>query len=250
MAQELDVKSAFVLHSRPFKENQVIVELLVEGEGRISAVASKGSKKNASRSALLQPFRALTVQVKSGKGLHSLKSVEQNSSQPSFNLQSKALFCGFYLNEIICRLCSSDAFYDELYPLYIYVLTHLDNAKTVEQEQEYHQYIEIVLRQFEARLLILMGYGISFEHNIELDQSIEPSLYYELFNDVGFVLTNIAQRGFLGSDLLGIDEMLKQDIDLAHINPLHLRQSKLILRNCLNRHLGNKPLKSRELFRK
>lgn len=248
--QELENRKAFVLHSRPFKENQVILELLMEDEGRISVVASKGSKKNSSRSALLQPFRALSVKIKKGKGLHSLKAVEQDPDMTSFTLSGNALFCGFYLNEVICRLCSSDAFYDELYPLYLYALTHLDNAKNLDEKSLFNQYIQVVLRQFEARLLVMLGYGISFDHNIELDQPIEPSLYYELLDDLGFVLTNIAQRGYYGADLLGIDKMLKQDVDLNQLQPQYLKQSKLILRTCLHRHLGNKPLKSRELFRK
>ena len=75
--QELENKSAFVLHSRPFKENQLILELLVQGEGRISVVASKGSKKNSSRSALLQPFRALSVKVKAGKGFIPSKGLNK-----------------------------------------------------------------------------------------------------------------------------------------------------------------------------
>ena len=248
--QELENRKAFVLHSRPFKENQLILELLMEDEGRISVIASKGGKKNSSRTALLQPFRALSVKIKKGKGLHSLKAVEQDPDMPAFTLTGNALFCGFYLNEVICRLCNSDAYYDELYPLYLYALTHLNNAKNIEDKSPFNQYIQVVLRQFEARLLIMLGYGISFEHNIELDQPIEPSLYYELFDEVGFVLTNIAQRGFYGADLLAIDQMLKHDVDLNQLKPEYLRQSKLILRTCLNRHLGNKPLKSRELFRK
>lgn len=248
--QELEYKQAFVLHSRPFKENQAIVEMLVEGEGRISVVANKGSKKNSARSALLQPFRALRIQYKPGKGLHSLKSIEANVQHEEIKLVSKALFCGFYLNEIVCRLCKSDAYYDELYPLYLYALSHLNNAGQLHDELAFKQYIEIILRQFESRLLTLLGYGVSFEHNIELDQPIEPSLYYELFNDVGFVMTNIAQRGFIGSDLLSIEQLLHSDINLAQIDAKHLKQSKHILRACLHRHLGDKPLKSRELFRK
>jgi len=250
MAQDLEFKSAFVLHSRPFKENQVIVELLVEGEGRLSAVAYKGSKKNVSRNALLQPFRALSVQLKTGKGLHSLKQLESNTDIPDFDLTGKSLFCGFYVNELICRLCSSDALFDELFPLYRYTLSHLQLAKTCDNEQDYNHYIQLALRQFEARLLMVLGYGVSFDNNMELDQPIEPGLYYELFDDIGFVMTNMAQRGFLGQDLLAIDKVRNSDIELSQIDPTHLRQSKLILRTCLHRHLGDKPLKSRELFRK
>ncbi|NVK25339.1 MAG: DNA repair protein RecO [Gammaproteobacteria bacterium] len=250
MAQELESKLAFVLHSRPFKENQVIVELLLKDEGRISAVAYKGSKKNSTRSALLQPFRSLIVQIKTGKGLHSLKHVESASNSRLFSLQNNALFCGFYLNELICRLCSSDAVFEELYPLYTYALKHLDNAKNIDDKLLFNQYIQVVLRQFEARLLALLGYGVSFDHNVELGEPIEPSLYYELFDDTGFVLTNMAQRGFLGADLLAIHNMIEQDIEAFDANSDVLRQSKLILRQCLHRHLGDKPLKSRELFRK
>ena len=40
---ELEYKKAFVLHTRPFKENQMIAELLVQQEGRLAVVGYKGA---------------------------------------------------------------------------------------------------------------------------------------------------------------------------------------------------------------
>lgn len=250
MYAELESKQAFILHTRAFKENQLIIEFLVEGEGRLSIIASKGGKKNSARTALLQPFRPLTIKYKLGRGLHSLKSVELNPELEDIRLKSKSLFCGFYLNEILCRLCKSDAQYDELFPLYNYALSHLQHSSEREIDSYTPMYLEAILRQFEYRLLVMLGYGISFDYDLHSDADIKPNKYYELLAGSGFVFSNTPQRAIIGSDLIDIDAFLNTDLEIEKLSSHKLKLAKLILRACLHRHLGDKPLKSRELFRK
>ncbi len=250
MLAELEPKQAYILHTRPFKENQLIIEFLVEGEGRLSIVASKGGKKNSARGALLQPFRPLVIKYKEGRGLHSLKAVDKNPDSDDTRLKSKSLFCGFYLNEIICRLCKSDAQYDELFPLYSYALTHLQQSSEREADLKSGMYLEAILRQFEYRLLVMLGYGISFDYDLHSEVGIKQSQYYELLSGSGFVLSQSPQRAIVGADLIEIDKFLNSELDIQQLSADKLKITKLILRACLHHHLGDKPLKSRELFRK
>ena len=250
MYAELESKQAFILHTRAFKENQLIIEFLVEGEGRLSIIASKGGKKNSARTALLQPFRPLIIKYKLGRGLHSLKSVELNPKLEDIRLKSKSLFCGFYLNEILCRLCKSDAQYDELFPLYNYALSHLQHSSEREVDSYTPMYLEAILRQFEYRLLVMLGYGISFDYDLHSDADIKANKYYELLSGSGFVFSTTPQRAIIGSDLIDIDVFLNTDLEIEKLSAHKLKLAKLILRACLHRHLGDKPLKSRELFRK
>jgi len=245
--QELEYKKAFVLHTRPFKENQIIAELLVQDEGRLSVVGYKGSKKNSAKTALYNPFRIVQVQFKSGKGLHSLKTIESVSSE--FKLQSKTLFCGFYLNELICRLCQADAPYETLFTHYFSAMKQLESTSEINDKQIQGAAIEVVLRRFEDALLSTLGYELNFNTTIDTDLAIAPELYYELFEG-GFVHTSSAQRGFLGKDVLDVACLLREKDWQAHDNLHSLKQAKYILRASLHRHLGDKPLKSRELFRK
>ncbi|MBU2919239.1 DNA repair protein RecO [Psychrosphaera sp. F3M07] len=250
MLAELESKQAFILHTRAFKENQLIIEFLVEGEGRVSIIASKGGKKNTARTALLQPFRPLIIKYKQGRGLHSLKSIDINSTSSDIRLKSKSLFCGFYLNEVLCRLCKSDAQYDELFPLYNYALSHLQHSSERGVDSQSGMYLEAILRQFEYRLLVMLGYGISFDYDLHSEADIKADKYYELLAGSGFVYSNNPQRAIIGSELIGIDKFLNTDLEIDKLSAQQLKLAKLILRACLHRHLGDKPLKSRELFRK
>ena len=243
-----EVKLAFVLHSRPFKENQAILELLVEGEGRLSAVTYKGSKKNTAKTALLQPFRPIKVIIEKDTGLRKLKHIEAapDLKNSAFLTQGKPLFCGFYLNELLCRLCASDAHFPELYPVYLATIKRLQWSET---ENPSPLMLERSLRQFEFALLSQLGYGIDLSHTVDTDQSIEPELQYELFQDTGFVFGAHSRNAWLGEDILLLAQFLEGQ-ELTEERQLRAAKSaKLLLRTCLHRHLGDKPLKSRELFR-
>ena len=192
---ELEYKKAFVLHTRPFKENQMIAELLVQQEGRLAVVGYKGSKKNSAKTALYSPFRLLQVQFKSGKGLHSLKSIE--AIHTDIQLTGNCLYCGFYLNEIICRLCQADAPYETLFSHYHLALKQLTSLSSITDKEIQSAAVELVLRKFEDTLLSILGYEINLNSAIDSGAEIQPELYYELFEG-GFVHTNYAKRGFFG----------------------------------------------------
>lgn len=249
--QELEYKKAFVLHTRPFKENQIIAELLVQGEGRLAAVGYKGSKKNSAKTALYSPFRLLQVQYKAGKGLHSLKTIEAVTTETQ--LKSTALYCGFYLNELICRLCQADAPYETLFSHYNRALKQLASINQITDKDIQLAAVELVLRRFEDKLLSMLGYELNFTTTLDTELAIEPELYYELFEG-GFVHTNFAQRGILGHEVQAISALLRQDLKHSDLDAseqlYYLKLAKRILRTSLHRHLGDKPLKSRELFRK
>lgn len=252
MAKELEYAPAFILHSRPFKENQLLLEMLVASEGRVSIIAYKGSKKNTAKTALFRPFRPLIIQFKKTSGLRSLKSIDDNQalakqlSEPV----GKALFCGFYINELICRLCKADEDYDTLYPLYVYALRQLSLDTS-------SQHIEWVLRQFEYRLITMLGYGISFEHECEQGTDIVCGAHYELRPDKGFMRCPPKPSSIDGEQVLSLGRRLDEEIEDSLIIERQdskqfsadLRIAKVIMRQCLHIHLGDKPLKSRELFR-
>ncbi|MBU2882968.1 DNA repair protein RecO [Psychrosphaera sp. B3R10] len=257
MTPDVEIKSAFILHSRSYKENQAIVEVLLEDEGRVSIVTYKGSKKNSQRSALLQPFRPLNVGIQGTSGLRKLKQIDADLEQSKhlLALKGKSLFCGFYLNEIICRLCASDAFFPELFSIYqstLISLSKLDNTAA-----HFSVQMALLLRRFELQLLLQLGYGLNFETDMMTGDDIVFNDVYELFDASGFVLSNrsiSAPDTFIGEDLSLMSSLLEipfEDITIDQFRqhqPL-FRQLKLIMQTCLHRHLGDKPLKSRELFR-
>ncbi|MGL5668069.1 MAG: DNA repair protein RecO, partial [Shewanella sp.] len=52
------MKRGYVLHHRPYRESSALVNLLVDGIGRVDAVARVGSGKRSIKS-ILQPFQPL-----------------------------------------------------------------------------------------------------------------------------------------------------------------------------------------------
>ncbi len=56
MSNILVEQHAFVLHSRPFKENQQLVELLTEDEGKVLALVYVGQSKRSIKKGMIQPF--------------------------------------------------------------------------------------------------------------------------------------------------------------------------------------------------
>lgn len=256
MSQGSELKSTFVLHSRNFKENQAIVEMLVEDEGRVSIVTYKGSKKNSTRSALLQPFKPLDVLILGTSGLRKLKQIDAKPHSQSIPaLSGKALFCGFYLNELICRLCAADAFFPEVFEIYQQTLESLSGLQP--EQPHYQAQLGFLLRRFEVNLLAQMGYGLNFSHDMSSGEDILVNDVYELFDASGFVVTSRSlqsDNSFLGEDILTMDTLLNTQFEQLEVGDyqrhrLVLRQFKLIMQTCLHRHLGDKPLKSRELFR-
>ena len=71
-------QSAFLLHSRPYQEHKLLVELLTAEEGKVGAVVYAGKSSRSNKRALLQPFLPLTVSLKGKSQLKTLHSVEAN----------------------------------------------------------------------------------------------------------------------------------------------------------------------------
>ena len=93
---------AFVLHSYPFKETSLVVELLTRGFGRIAVVAKGARRPKSSLRGVLMAFQPLLV-AWSGKGeLHTLVRAEwEGRYRP---LKGLSLICGFYVNELLLKL--------------------------------------------------------------------------------------------------------------------------------------------------
>jgi DNA repair protein RecO (recombination protein O) len=93
------LQPAFILQQRKFRETSLIIDVLTRDFGRISLLA-KGVRKAKSKTAgLLQPFIPLTLSYVGKSELKTLTDVE--ITQPFIQLQGLAVYCGFYVNELI-----------------------------------------------------------------------------------------------------------------------------------------------------
>ncbi len=233
----VDSQPAYVLHTRNYRDTSLLVEFITPDYGRVSGVVKgvRSTGKTAKqRRSLLQPFITLLIAWRGSSDLKTITHFE-TSAAPQL-LSGPRLFSAIYVNELLSRLLQHYDQNPSLYALYEWVLQGLLNE----------EHIDVVLRRFELRLLEDLGYGIDFMAAVDSHEAIESDEHYLFIADQGFSQQQVLdqsvdkQRLFSGADLLAIRE--------EDFNPSARRAAKRLCRQALQAHLGNKPLKSRELF--
>ena len=230
--KRIQLQSAYVLHTRPYRDTSLLVEIFSHDFGRVGLVA-RGVRTNKSRYAsLLQAFTPLLISW-SGQGeLPTLSGVEAAGVAPQ--IKGDLLLSGFYLNELLMRLLQRGDAHPQLFETYITSL-----ASLAEQQEQ-----EPILRQFEHRLLQEIGYGLILDHDVMSGESIEPEARYQYLPDRGPVsATEQDEDGIIvgGQTLLAIAQ---DDYSQSQVR----QEAKRLMRAALAVHLGDRPLKSRELF--
>ena len=218
-------QSAFVLHSRPYRESSALVDFFTP-EGRLRAVL-RGARGKAGT--LARPFVPLEVEFR-GRG--ELKNVGRlESVSQAYWLDGNALFSGMYLNELLIRLLPAEDAHPTMFDHYAATLPALAAKRPLEP----------ILRAFEWRLLTELGYGFALDQDIA-GQPIESIGLYRLLPDTGLEPVGQFQPGlFKGAELLA---MAEADWEV----PGALAAAKRLMRQALAPHLGGRPLVSRELF--
>lgn len=243
MSRDAQWQSGFVLHSRPYRETSALVDVFTADYGRVSLVyrGTKSSKGVTAKGRLLQPFQPLNLLWYGDRELKTGRDVEADGA--AFFFTGTLLYTALYLNELLQRLLFKEDPHPELFRHYRYTLQQLlqvGAAATVD--------VEILLRHFEWGLLTDLGYEIAMDRDSAY-RSIDPDLKYRYDADAGFVavqrVLDPAQQKlcFRGADLLAMAAQAWQ-------TPGVLPAAKRLMRMALAPHLGDKPLKSRELFKK
>lgn len=229
---------AFVLHQRDYSETSLLLEAFTAHHGRLGLIA-KGARRPGSRMrGVLKPFQRLLIGW-SGRGeLAVLTAAEAEG--PGLVLEGAPLYCGFYMNEVLMRLLHRHDPHVALFDAYQVALTRLrpDGSN------------EAVLRIFEKHLLRELGYGLVLDHDIGDRTPIDASAMYDYVLDRGPVRLahpelNRPVEGvrIRGASLLAL---ARESLD----DPVALRDAKTLMRAALARHLGDRPLHSRKLFRR
>jgi len=223
---------AYLLHRRPYSNSSMLVECFTNDLGRFPAIAKGVRSGRGVGVAVLQPFRPLTINV-SGKGeVKTLTGFEQTS--PESELKGKALYSGFYLNELLMRLLARNDPHERLFWIYQQTLERLHIV----------QQLEMTLRRFELGLLNELGYGLVLTQDVETGADIEREKLY--FYELERGPIKVAQgnsnvvRGSTLLALAGNDTM----------DRVEQREARGLMRRVLSHYLGDTPLKSRELFGK
>jgi len=229
----LENEPAFVLHSYPFRETSLLVEIFSRQHGRVPLVARGARRPKSAVRGLLMNFQPLSLSWFGKHEVRTLHSAEWQGGQPL--LQGTALLCGFYLNELLLNLMVRDDPHEQLFDYYQQTLQHLAHGADLAS----------TLRCFEKHLLQELGYALLLEHEAGSEKPIDAILSYRYVIERGAVRdTGDAETGLpvLGKTLL---DMAIDDYSDAQ----SARQGKQLMRMLLNHHLDGKMLHTRELIK-
>jgi DNA repair protein RecO (recombination protein O) len=225
-------REAFILHSYPYRETSLLLDVFAQGFGRVSMVARAARSPRSALRGVLLGFQPLALSW-FGKGeVRTLARAEWIGGHP--RLQGEALMCGFYLNELLLRLLPREDAHDALFARYADALRELGAAGESAP----------VLRSFERALLKELGYAMALERDSVSGSAIDPQKSYRYDPERGPIEANGAAADSLVSGRTLLD-MARDD----YADPLTQQQAKALMRALLDHRLEHQPLKSRRIFR-
>ncbi|MEH6581920.1 MAG: DNA repair protein RecO [Halioglobus sp.] len=230
------LQPAFVLHSRHYRDSSLLLEVLTAEYGRISLVA-KGARRSVrgrSSGAILQPFTPLLLSFSGKSEMKTLVGSEVAGEVPA--LRGERLYSGIYLNELLMRLMHRNDAHPGLFIAYGDAVASLGDSGALGD----------ILRRFEFNLLDELGYGFDLRADGYNGEDVQSGRWYYYHQEFGLVEQRAkAAPGipvFSGADMLAV--AAGERSDAARL------AAKRLLRYALAGHLGDQPLKSRELFRR
>lgn len=229
-----DFSPAYILHRRSYRETSLLLDVLSRDAGRISLIAKGAKREKSSLAGLLQPCQRLLLSWSGNSELMTLTGAE--ADKPFLQIGQKRLIPAFYLNELVVRLLHRHESHPELFVAYDKALAAL--ADEIRPEQG-------TIRKFEKRLLQAIGYGPVFDHDVDTGKPVESGRDYFYQADHGPVSVRPSHADFIkinGTTLIG----MKED---ALNTDFSLREAKRLMRYLLQKHLGDKPLASRDLYK-
>ncbi|GAB3625233.1 DNA repair protein RecO [Pandoraea terrae] len=224
---------AFVLHSYPYRETSLIIDVLTRDFGRLALVAKGAKRPHSALRGVLQTFQPLALSWTGKAELRTLTKAEWvGGLRP---LEGDALLSGFYLNELLVKFCAREDPHEKLFNHYLATLHHLAHDEPP----------AIILRAFERVLLRETGYAVAFDRCTQTRARVLPERQYVFHPDWGVRPARGDEPDewpvVSGQTLLDME----QD-DYARAQTV--QQSKLLMRFLLNYHLGGVPLNTRQIL--
>lgn len=221
----------FVLHSYPYKETSLIVDIFTRGHGRVGLVAKGAKRPHSKLRGVLQTFQPLSVSWSGKSELRTLIEAEWVGGM--LPIEKTALLCGFYLNELLVKLLARDDPHPALFDHYVATLNQLAHGEPV----------QIVLRKFERALLQQTGVAADLVRCTATRAQVEPERDYVVDPERGPRPVRAADTWPVVSGKTLLD-MERED----YADALTQSQSKQLMRFLLAYQLGGAPLNTRQIL--
>lgn len=225
-----EILHGYLIHHRKYRERSHIVHLFTQEHGRVDGILRQTPPPQ---------YQPICLQASGKSELKNFTKLEI-VNQPVFFF-GDAFFSGFYLNEVVLRLCPAEVEMPQTFVLYHQTLQQL---QLLAQQENPNLFLRQILRQFEHALLEELGYALDFttdaqQHDIQVAQH-----YLFQLND-GFIPTVQQSRATLtGEQILSMRDYEKG----RDFNREQLQLLAQLYRQMISSLLGDRPLKSRQLW--
>ncbi len=225
-----EVLHGYLIHHRKYRERSHIVHLFTQEHGRVDGILRQTPPPQ---------YQPITIQASGKSELKNFSKLEI-LNQPIF-FYGDAFFSGFYLNELLLRLCPLEVEMPETFTQYHVTLQHLQNLATHENKD---LFLRQILRQFEHALLEELGYPLDYEHDSQQQQIITTQRYQFQLSEGFTPIAHTSSATLTGQQILSMADYEKgRDFSLEQLQLL----AKLF-RQMITSLLGDRPLKSRQLW--
>ena len=231
----VESEPGFILHTIPYRETSLLVDIFTLNYGRLRCVAKgfrKPNKKGIAKT--LFPYTEHHFQWQGRGELKTL--IQADPIQAPVFLKQESLFVGLYINELLYKLLHQNDPHSSLYDFYHQLMAQL-SFSAIEQA---------VLRRFEILLLEELGYGLVLDAEAETGQAVSAEHLYYYIPDKGLKLIQDQNanktHALSGADIIALSQgQLEQKSAL--------RTAKQLTRQVIDFYLDGKALNSRELYR-
>jgi len=227
---KVDAQPAFVLHAYPYSETSLIIDVFSRDFGRVALLARGARRPRSILRGVLLAFQPLEVGWAGRGEVQTLMKAEWRGGQPL--LAGKALFCGYYLNELLIHLLPREDAHARLFSAYAETLRRFADGA---QESD--------LRRFERTLLQELGYGLSLETDTD-GLAVDDSAHYAYEIERGPVRLPGPGNSALSVSGRTLIDLAREDFS----DPRSLAEAKQLMRTLIGHYTGGRRLASRRIF--
>ena len=223
---------AFVIHSYPYRETSLIIDVLSRDHGRLALVAKGAKRPHSALRGVLQTFQPLSLSWSGKSEVRTLTGAEWVGGM--LPLAGDALLCGFYVNELLVKFCAREDPHPQLFHHYVVTLTRLAHDEPPVQ----------VLRSFERVLLRETGYAMALDRTVSRRAVVPEGRYvFDPERGVREASDDLPTQW----PVLAGQTLLDMEQDDYHRTQT-VAQSKTLMRFLLNTYLGGTPLATRQIL--
>ncbi len=235
--RRVQLEPAYVLHSYPYKETSLIVEVFTRHCGRVGLLARGARRARSALRGTLLAFHPLRLSWSASAELGTLVAAEWSGGQRA--LAGLGLMCGFYINELLLRLLPREDAHEHLFDAYAGAVARL--AAGAEHA--------VLLRGFELKLLTELGYAPPLDRDAASGRPVQPGMRYAYVPERGPLAVNGGASDFQPEDVV-VDGQTLLDMSRDDYARTQTRdEARRLMRSLIAARLSGQTLHTREMLR-